>query len=107
MAVSTTDLIQSVVMSIALVIIVFFGISKAGGWDAVMDNAKSLAGYLSMTQAHNMADNTSSPYSLLTIFSTVAWGLGYFGSLIFFCVLGLSERRKNWCFPEGSRLSGL
>ena len=79
MAVSTTDLIQSVVMSIALVIIVFFGISKAGGWDAVMDNAKSLAGYLSMTQAHNMADNTSSPYSLLTIFSTVAWGLGYFG----------------------------
>ena len=33
MAVSTTDLIQSVVMSIALVIIVFFGISKAGGWD--------------------------------------------------------------------------
>ena len=32
-----------------------------------------------MTQAHNMADNTSSPYSLLTIFSTVAWGLGYFG----------------------------
>ena len=44
-----------------------------------MDNAKSLAGYLSMTQAHNMADNTSSPYSLLTIFSTVAWGLGYFG----------------------------
>ena len=79
MAVSTTDLIQSVVMSIALVIIVFFGISKAGGWDAVMDNAKSLAGYLSMTQAYNMADNTSSPYSLLTIFSTVAWGLGYFG----------------------------
>ena len=79
MAVSTTDLIQSVVMSIALVIIVFFGISKAGGWDAVMDNAKSLAGYLSMIQAHNMADNTSSPYSLLTIFSTVAWGLGYFG----------------------------
>ena len=79
MAVSTTDLIQSVVMSIALVIIVFFGISKAGGWDAVIDNAKSLAGYLSMTQAHNMADNTSSPYSLLTIFSTVAWGLGYFG----------------------------
>lgn len=66
-------------MSIALVIIVFFGISKAGGWDVVMDNAKSLAGYLSMIQAHNMADNTSSPYSLLTIFSTVAWGLGYFG----------------------------
>ena len=36
MAVSTTDLIQSIVMSIALVIIVFFGIHVAGGWNAVL-----------------------------------------------------------------------
>ncbi len=55
MAVSTTDLIQSIVMSIALVIIVFFGIRTAGGWDAVMANAHSLAGYLSMTHLHDMA----------------------------------------------------
>ena len=39
LAVSTTDLIQSIVMSIALVIIVFFGIHTAGGWDVVMNNA--------------------------------------------------------------------
>ena len=55
LAVSTTDLIQSIVMSIALVIIVFFGIRTAGGWDAVMNNAKSMAGYLSMTHLHDMA----------------------------------------------------
>lgn len=79
LAVSTTDLIQSVVMSIALIIIVFFGIHVAGGWDAVISNAQSRAGYLSMTSMHNMADHTSSPYSLLTICSTLAWGLGYFG----------------------------
>lgn len=79
MAVSTTDLIQSIVMSISLVVIVFFGIHVAGGWDAVVTNATSLAGYLSMTQIHNMADNTASPYSFLTISSTLAWGLGYFG----------------------------
>ena len=79
MAVSTTDLIQSIVMSISLVVIVFFGIHVAGGWDAVVTNATSLAGYLSMTQIHNMADNTASPYSFLTICSTLAWGLGYFG----------------------------
>ena len=79
MAVSTTDLIQSIVMSIALVIIVFFGIHVAGGWDAVTDNARSLAGYLSMTHVHNMADNTASPYGFITILSTLAWGLGYFG----------------------------
>lgn len=79
LAVSTTDLIPSVVMSIALIIIVFFGIHVAGGWDAVISNAQSLAGYLSMTSMHNMADHTSSPYSLPTICSTLAWGLGYFG----------------------------
>ena len=35
MAVSTTDLIQSIVMSIALIIIVFYGIHIAGGWNAL------------------------------------------------------------------------
>ncbi len=79
MAVSTTDLIQSIVMTIALIIIVFFGVNVAGGWDAVADNARSLAGYLSMTQIHNRADNTASPYGFITILSTLAWGLGYFG----------------------------
>lgn len=79
MAVSTTDLVQSIVMSIALVVIVFYGISIAGGWSAVMDNARSLSGYLSMTQLHDMASGTSSPYGFITILSTTAWGLGYFG----------------------------
>ena len=79
MAVSTTDLIQSIVMSIALVIIVFFGIRTAGGWDAVMANAHSLEGYLSMTHLHDTATGGSSSYGLITIVSTMAWGLGYFG----------------------------
>lgn len=97
MAVSTTDLIQSIVMSIALVIIVFFGIHVAGGWDAVVDNARSLAGFLSMTQMHNAADNTSSPYSILTILSTMAWGLGYFGMphiLLRFMAIGDENKLK-------------
>lgn len=79
MAVSTTDLIQSIVMTIALVIIVFFGAHMAGGWGAVADNAKALSGYLSMTAMHDMANGTSSPYGFITILSTLAWGLGYFG----------------------------
>ncbi|MDO4267745.1 MAG: sodium/proline symporter [Eubacteriales bacterium] len=79
MAVSTTDLIQSIVMSVSLIVIVFFGIHTAGGWGAVMDNAGSLAGYLSMTLIHDPATGTSSPYSLISIFSMMAWGLGYFG----------------------------
>ena len=44
LAVSTTDLIQSIVMSIALITIIFFGLDKAGGMSVVMENAKSLPG---------------------------------------------------------------
>jgi sodium/proline symporter len=79
LAVSTTDLIQSIVMSIALVVIVLFGVHVAGGWNQVMDNAHSMAGYLSMTQMHNVADHSITSYGPVTIVSTLAWGLGYFG----------------------------
>lgn len=79
LAVSTTDLAQSIVMTVALVIIVFFGAHMAGGWGAVMDNAESLSGYLSMTAMHDMASGGSTPYGFITILSALAWGLGYFG----------------------------
>ena len=78
-AASTTDLIQSIVMSIALIIVVIFGINQAGGWDAVMVNAKSLPGYLDMFATYNPETGGSAPYSGFTICSTLAWGLGYFG----------------------------
>ncbi|MGM9629874.1 sodium/proline symporter PutP [Butyricicoccus sp.] len=79
LAASTTDLIQSIVMTIALFIVICFGIVSAGGWDAVLDNARALPGYLSLTEIHDPASSTSSSYSPLTIASTLAWGLGYFG----------------------------
>ena len=78
-AVSTTDLIQSVVMSMALIAVLVYGVNVAGGWDVVLDNARSLPGYLTMAASHNAADNTATSYSLLDIASTLAWGLGYFG----------------------------
>lgn len=78
-AASTTDLIQSVVMTIALIIVLVFGISQAGGIDAVMSNAKSLSGYLYMFTTYNPETDESVKHSTLTIFSTLAWGLGYFG----------------------------
>ncbi|MCM1044088.1 MAG: sodium/proline symporter [Candidatus Gastranaerophilales bacterium] len=79
LAVSTTDLIQSIVMTIALIVVVFFGINVAGGWSAVVDNARSLPGYLSMVRTHDPVGGGASPYGFITILSTVAWGLGYFG----------------------------
>ena len=79
LAVSNTDLVQSIVMSIALLIIVIFGINCAGGWNAVVENAKSMSGYLSLTHLFQVEDGTSTSYGALSIASTLAWGLGYFG----------------------------
>ena len=78
-AASTTDLIQSIIMSLALLIIIVFGIHQAGGMSTVIDNAKSLPGYLSLTHSYSVDTNSANPSSLLTIVSTLAWGLGYFG----------------------------
>lgn len=79
LAVSTTDLIQSIVMSVALAVIVLFGVRQAGGWGAVVENASRLPGYLNLTQGYNAASGTASNYGGLSIASTLAWGLGYFG----------------------------
>lgn len=78
-AVSTTDLVQSIVMTLALIVVVCFGVNKAGGMNAVIDNAKSLPGYLSMNASYIVDTQSSSPYGIITIISTLAWGLGYFG----------------------------
>lgn len=79
LAASTTDLIQSIVMTIALFVVVIFGVNVAGGLDAVLDNAKQLPGYLDLFQTYSPETGSSGPYGALTIFSTLAWGLGYFG----------------------------
>ncbi|MBU5436128.1 sodium/proline symporter [Pseudoflavonifractor sp. MSJ-37] len=79
LAVSTTDLIQSIFMTIALIVIVLFGIQQAGGLDVVAANAKALPGYLNMTQGYDAASGTASSFGGLSIASTLAWGLGYFG----------------------------
>lgn len=79
LAVSTTDLIQSIFMTIALVVIVLFGIGQAGGVDAVMETARSLPGYLDLTKGYNAAEGTAASFGALSIASTLAWGLGYFG----------------------------
>lgn len=79
LAVSTTDLIQSITMTVALIVVVGFGSAVAGGFDTVVANAKELPGYLSLVQMYSQTDNAASSYGLLTICSTMAWGLGYFG----------------------------
>lgn len=95
LAASTTDLIQSIVMTIALVIVVVFGINVAGGLDVVIANAQSLEGYLTLFASHDATTGTSTPYSALTIASTMAWGLGYFGMPhILLRFMGIEDENK-------------
>ncbi|WP_287388333.1 sodium/proline symporter [Lachnospira sp.] len=97
-AVCTTDLIQSICMTIALFIVILFGINQAGGLDAVIDNAKDLPGFFSITSVHDATTNSASPYSAITAISMLAWGLGYFGMphiLIRFMAIGDVNKIKT------------
>lgn len=79
LAASTTDLIQSIVMTIALVTVVLYSGHMAGGFDVVIENAKALPGYLSLVNTYDPVAGTAKPYGIITICSMLAWGLGYFG----------------------------
>lgn len=79
LAASTTDFIQSIVMTIAIVVVLGYGVSVAGGVDAVISNAQGLPGYLNLTQGYDAATGQAASYGFIPIVSTLAWGLGYFG----------------------------
>lgn len=66
-------------MTIALVVVVAYGTHIAGSTDAVIDNARSLPGYLSLINTHNVETGNAQNYGFLTTISTLAWELGYFG----------------------------
>lgn len=95
LAASTTDLIQSIVMTLALIFVVIFGVNVAGGMGAVIENASSLSGYLTMFATHDHATGNANPYGALTIASTLAWGLGYFGMPhILLRFMGIKDENK-------------
>jgi len=75
LAVSWTDLLQGILMAVALVLVPVIAIQNIGGWG-------SLQGIIYQTNPallnlFSAADG--SPLSLLAIVSLLAWGLGYFG----------------------------
>lgn len=93
LAESASDFMQGIVMVAALGIILVVGTVAAGGIGSVVDNAKSIPGFLSFfTSAQpQMADGvqqvangqplfgTAAPFGFLAVISTLSWGLGYFG----------------------------
>ena len=79
LAASTSDFIQSIVMTIAIFVVIIYGVTSVGGMGVVMDNATSMAGYFSLTSSYDPVADKATPYGILNIVSTLAWGLGYFG----------------------------
>ena len=94
LAESASDFMQAVVMIVALSVIMVIGTVQAGGLGAVFSNAQSIPGFF---EFFGMANPTvdaegvqqvvngvpqfgaAKPYGILTVFSMLAWGLGYFG----------------------------
>jgi sodium/proline symporter len=115
LAESTTDFLQAIIMIFALVAVLVVGIGAAGGVGAVVENARSIPGFFEffgIAQPTVGADGLQqlSPagatlfgekgtYGFLTIISTMAWGLGYFGMpqvlLRFMGIRKASELKKS------------
>ncbi len=94
LAESASDFMQGVVMFFALAVIVIIGVVKAGGIGEVIDNAQQIPGFLEffglanptlgedgLQQVVNGAPvfGPAKDYSILSVCSMMAWGLGYFG----------------------------
>ncbi len=93
LAESASDFMQSVVMIVALLAVVITGVVAAGGPGAVLDNVSNIPGFLdffgvatpvTVDGVQQVADGVpqfgaAGQYSLLSVASALAWGLGYFG----------------------------
>ena len=79
LAASTTDFVQSIVMTVALFVVIGFGEGAVRGFDNVFQNVQSLTGYLDLFKGFDVATGTTGSYGALPVASTLAWGLGYFG----------------------------
>ena len=93
LAESASDFMQAIVMIIALGVVVVIGTINAGGIGAVVENANNIPGFLEFfglaspklnDGVQTVSDGIpqfgeKSAYGILTVCSTLAWGLGYFG----------------------------
>lgn len=93
LAESASDFMQGIVMFISLVVVLFAGVSHAGGVSAVLSNVREIPGFLDffgiaqpvlangeqVVQAGQPLFGAAGKYGLLTVISTMSWGLGYFG----------------------------
>ncbi len=75
LAVTFTDVIQGILMFIALVIVPIYAIATLGGWDVISQNASAVdVNFLNMFKTMG-----GKGVSIIAILSGLAWGLGYCG----------------------------
>ncbi|MBQ1216737.1 MAG: sodium/proline symporter PutP [Clostridia bacterium] len=95
LAESISDFMQAIVMLVSLTVIVILATIHAGGFGAILENAKEIPGFLEffglatptvdgngqqlLSEAGAPLFGAASDYGFLTICSMMAWGLGYFG----------------------------
>lgn len=94
LSVVATDFLQGTLMFFALAVVVIGSITMAGGLDNTVQFLSDIPGYLSMTSmavpavdADGIQQTSGSAplfevpaeYGILTVISTMSWGLGYFG----------------------------
>ena len=85
LAESASDFMQAIVMIVALVAILALSVANAGGFSAVLENARQYEGYMSLFQVATPSTTEANTFgsgvafSALSIASSLAWGLGYFG----------------------------
>ena len=94
LAESASDFMQAIVMIVALTVIVILGVVQAGGFGAVIENAKSIPGFLEffglatptlnaegqqLVEAGKPIFGEAAEYGIMSVCSMMAWGLGYFG----------------------------
>ena len=79
LAASTTDLIQGLLMSFAIVVVLIVGIMAAGGVGSVIEYGKGLEGFFDIMKYHDPVSGQAVSQGILPIISGLAWGLGYFG----------------------------
>lgn len=98
LAASTTDLIQGLLMSFAIIVVLGVGLKHAGGIAPVIEHSQSLPGYLSLFSTYDPTTGTEQAYGILKMISGLAWGLGYFGVphiLIRFMAINSSKEIKK------------
>ena len=96
-AASFTDFVQSIIMTVALLIVLGLGEGLIGGFDKVFANVSQLGGYLNVFEGYDVAKGVTGNYNTLTVASTLAWGLGYFGMphiLLRFMAIGDEKKLK-------------